>query len=124
MNIQRRIYEANKALSYFVTNNWNFQNENFYELCSLLRLEDIREFEFRHAFKTDIIFSIRSYTLGYRRYLMKEKDETLKACQKKYQNLSNLNRLFKALLFMIVFGFIWYKYDAMKLLKASFELKL
>lgn len=59
MKIQRKMYEANKALSYFVTHNWEFKNDNFVNLCTYLRLEDVREFDYRDMFTFDLILAVR-----------------------------------------------------------------
>ena len=60
--------EGNKAISYFVTNKWIFKNDNFVDLCSFLRPEDWRDFEYRHDFYFDIILAQRYTILGYRRF--------------------------------------------------------
>lgn len=58
MQIQRRMYEANKALSYFVTNNWDFKNEKFLNLNHFLKAEDVRGFSYSHTLHWDIIYYV------------------------------------------------------------------
>ena len=62
LNIQRKLCEGQKAISYFITNKWISKNDNFVDLCSVLRPEDLREFEYRHDFHFDIILAQR-YTI-------------------------------------------------------------
>ena len=49
------MYEANKALTYFGLTSWDFQNENFVNLCRCLRLEDVRQFDFKDSLYLDKI---------------------------------------------------------------------
>jgi hypothetical protein len=58
MNIQRKMYEANKALSYFVTHNWDFKNENFGKLNDCLHAEDMKGFYFKQLAYNDRIFFV------------------------------------------------------------------
>lgn len=60
MKIQRRLYEANKATSYFCLNNYDFKNENFMNLCNVLRLEDVKKFDFKETFYYDKILNVSS----------------------------------------------------------------
>lgn len=108
MKIQRKMYEANKALSYFVTNNWNFKNENFLNLCNFLRCEDQLSFDFRGFFAYDSILYIRTTIYGYRKYLMNLKDEDL---EKDRLTVKRLKMGFNALklFFKCLIAFILYK---------------
>lgn len=103
MGLQRKMYAANRALSYFVTNNWNFKNENFAILCSFLRLEDSKGFEYRSDFFYDQVLTIRYFILGYRRYLLKENDGTMKKCRKSYQQLFFISYVIKSALLLLAF---------------------
>lgn len=38
--LQRKIYNANVALEYFILNNWDFKNRNFIRLASEIKPED------------------------------------------------------------------------------------
>lgn len=58
MSIQRKMYEANKALSYFVTHDWEFKNDNFVDLCRYLKLEDVKDWEYRDMFTFDLLLAV------------------------------------------------------------------
>lgn len=71
------MYEANKALAFFVTNNFNFKNYNFVNLNYHLRNEDLRDFQFDHFFRYDVLLYLRTAVYGFRKYLLNLKDEDL-----------------------------------------------
>lgn len=113
MKVQRRMYEANRALSYFVTHNWDFKNKNFFKLCSFLRAEDLRDFEFRHDFNYDQVLNIRYQLLGFRRFLMKEKDETIPKSRIRYERLELIKNTLIATFYLIGFYYVFIKNDFM-----------
>jgi Male sterility protein len=115
MKLQRKIFEANKALKYFITNNWNFENDNFQYLGSLLRSEDVRDFEYHHDFYRDKVLAARYTILGYRRYLLKQKDETLPRCQKTFFYMNTVNKMIKAMFYAAAFYIIFMKFKVMQL---------
>lgn len=133
------MYEANKALSYFVTHNWEFKNDNFVKLSSFLRLEDVREFDFIEIFTSDLIlgvsfkkfcsfkiiniylfFKIRYTLMGYRRYLLKEKDESLPMCRKRYERFEIASKVINLIPYLFVFYIIFLKYDIINVIKGQF----
>lgn len=101
MKITRKIYEANKATSFFVTNSWDFKNDNFYNLCSFLRLEDSKAFDYRADFNFDKVLFMRYLVLGYRRYLLMEKDETIPKCQQKYQRIKMVSSVLQSFPYLL-----------------------
>ena len=103
--------EGKKAISYFVNNKWIFKNDNFVDLCSFLRSEDLREFEYRHDFHFDLILAQRYTILGYRRFLMKQKDETLVESRKKYDRFVVLSKVLHYMFYIFVFYMIFIHYD-------------
>lgn len=116
------MYEANQALTYFVTNNWDFKNDNLMNLSSILREEDVRDFDFQDAFHFDIVLLIRYIVLGFRRFLMKEKDETLPKCRKTYKRLVILNNFVKTILYLVAFYFLFTGFNLFNLVKDYFDL--
>lgn len=116
LHLQRKIHEANKALSYFVTNNWDFKNDNMTSLTSFLRLEDYKDFETRSFVFLDKVFAIRFFTLGFRRYLLKEKDETLDRCKVRYARMKIANQAMKFIFYSFCFYLIFYKFQMIKYL--------
>ena len=47
--LQRKIYTANSALEYFLTNEWKFKNENLLRLLENLLPQDMESFGFTYA---------------------------------------------------------------------------
>ena len=122
LKLQRKMYEANKALSYFVTHNWIIKNDKASKLCSYLRMEDIRAFEFRDCYLYDTILIARYNILGYRRYLLKEKDESLPQCRKTYKRFELANNIIKSIPFIIAIYLIFFKYDIINVIKGLFDM--
>lgn len=122
MGLQRKIFDGNRANAYFATHNWNFINDNFINLCSFLRLEDIKDFEFRDSFTYDMILASRTVLLGYRRYLMKEKDESIPACQKHYRRLQLATNAARFLIYSIFAYLIFFKYRIVDVIQNQFDL--
>lgn len=115
MKIQRKIFEANKALTYFVTHNWNFENGNFLKLSSYLRDEDIRDFEYRHFFKGSVILFARYILYGYRRYLMKCNDSDIEKDRKQLARLKLITNFFKFILYSAIAYVIYRTFQLNKL---------
>ncbi|KAG5674910.1 hypothetical protein PVAND_004855 [Polypedilum vanderplanki] len=111
MKLQRKIYEANKALGHFVTHNWNFKNESFINLCTYLKPEDVSSFDYRPFFTTDVINFGRYVCYGFRRYLLKLKDEDLEKDRKNVKLMLFAVTIFKCLGAFIIFGLIFFKYN-------------
>lgn len=122
LQLQRRMYEANKALSYFVTHNWTIKNDNVWNLCLCLRMEDVRAFEFRDTFLIDFILVARYNVLGYRRYLLKEKDESLPQCRRRYKRIVLANNIIKSIPYIAAFYLAFCKYDIIKIVKGYFNM--
>lgn len=114
------MYEANKALSYFVTHNWEFKNDNCYNLCSYLRLEDLKEFEYRDGFTYDVVLSIRTLVLGFRRYLLKEKDETLPKSREMFKRMEIATDVFRYIFYMFAIYLTFFHYNVIKTVKGFF----
>jgi hypothetical protein len=110
MKVQRKMFEANKALSYFVTHNWIFQNDKTFSLSYDLRSEDIRSFGFDDDHLTDVTYLIRNALMGFRRFLMKEKDEDLENDRKKFQRISRIGKCLKYFFIFIILWILYIKY--------------
>lgn len=115
MHIQRKMYEANKALGYFTTHNWIFKNDNFTKLTSNLRAEDFKSFEYKSDFLYDKILYCRYAIIGYRRYLMNEKDESIPASRRRYLNIEKINIMIKSIPFVIAFYVAVVKFNVVSL---------
>lgn len=105
------MYEANMALHYFILNNWHFQNDNFMNLCSNLKIHDLKSFNFNDFVEFDLILYFRWAVLGGRKYLLGEGDERLPIARKKYRRMKALDLFVKTLFYGMIFWLIFIKYD-------------
>jgi len=116
MKLQRKMFEANKALTYFTTHNFDFQNENFQKLPSYLRPEDLKAFENTSYYRGSLISYSRFALYGFRRYLLNFKDDTLEKDRRRAQKMTMLTAIFKYLLYFILFYIIIFKTDILSFL--------
>lgn len=115
MKLQRKIYQANLALQYFILNNWHFENKNFINLNHDLKLNDVRTFGYLDFLEYDLILYFRYAVLGARRYLLKQKDENLEKAKKNYQRMRFLDIFVKTLVLSYFSYFIFSKFIAVTL---------
>ncbi|XP_065092505.1 putative fatty acyl-CoA reductase CG5065 [Ochlerotatus camptorhynchus] len=102
--VQRKIYNANVALEYFICNNWEFKNNNFIRLASEIKPEDNKDFYYRDFIEFDITLYFRNCILGVRRYLLHEKDENIPKALKHQRRMKLLDKTCKLL---FVSGFLY-----------------
>ncbi|XP_062537398.1 LOW QUALITY PROTEIN: putative fatty acyl-CoA reductase CG5065 [Armigeres subalbatus] len=102
--LQRKIYNANLALAYFIHNNWDFRNSNFIRLASEIKPEDNKDFYYRDFIEFDITLYFRNCILGARRYLLHEKDENIPKALQHHRRMKLLDKVCKVL---IVVGFLY-----------------
>lgn len=110
MNIQRKAYDAVKALKYFTTRSWTFKDENFDSLGAILKDDDVRAFDIRKYETYSPILMSRTLTYGIRKYLLKLKDEDLEKDRKKYQMLKMMNLGIKILILILFVFFVLCKF--------------
>ncbi|KAG5684738.1 hypothetical protein PVAND_013952 [Polypedilum vanderplanki] len=109
--LQRKIYEANLALDYFILNNWHFKNDNFMALCLHLKLQDLKAFDF-HSFLTyDLVLYFRNASLGARKFLLGEEEDNILQAQTKLKRLKLLDAIIKTFIYCILFWYFLIKYD-------------
>lgn len=120
LKIQRKMYEANKALSYFVTHNWDFKNKNFFKLCSYLRNGDSKNFDYRFIKSHDVLLNVRQSIMGYRRYLLKEKDETLPKARQMYNRLKLVDDVMSFIPYIVASYIAFVKYDLLRIVNSYF----
>lgn len=78
MKVQRRIYNANMALYYFIINEWDFINTKFLILDQNLHPNDRDDFAcVKIGEETNVTEYFRNAILGSRQYLLKEDNATL-----------------------------------------------
>lgn len=113
--LQRKIYEANLALKYFVLNDWIFKNEKFVKLSDQLNLEDVKAFGYNDCFHTDIILYLRYALVGVKKYLLGDKEENLPRNRIIYWRLKWLDRVVKFIPIAVAFYYIFLKHDLIHL---------
>lgn len=113
--MQRKIYQANVALQYFVLNNWNFENQNFINLSTDLKLADMKAFAFNEFLEFDLILYFRYAVLGARRYLLGEKDKNLPRARRHFLRMKFLDLFLKSLVYGFIFYYILIKHDFLKI---------
>ncbi|GLH09060.1 uncharacterized protein GBIM_14198 [Gryllus bimaculatus] len=84
VRLQRRIYSAMIALSWFLLRNWDFSNKRFLGLEKRLRPEDREGFSYQLENIVPELF-FRDALRGTRRYLMKEPDSNLPQAIRAYK---------------------------------------
>ena len=86
-----------------------------------MKTEDIDDFSFTHFFNYDIITYVRYALIGVKKYLLGDKDENIPKNQIMYHRFKNLDRIIKAVPFIIAFYVIFIKYDLGHVLKTYFN---
>lgn len=79
--IQKRIQKNVGQLQFFMTNQWSFNDGNVRRLLNEMSAEDRSVFEI----DTTVIRwneYVENYCLGMRKYLLKQKEDTLPGCRK------------------------------------------
>ncbi|GAB1864505.1 Fatty acyl-CoA reductase [Camponotus japonicus] len=107
LKLQRKIYCANNALSYFLTNVWTFHNEKLINLFDDLSAENkeyfgfaYRDFNIEHYFRNGLI--------GAKIYLLNEDMNQLEAARYHRKRMDWLNRI-TTMLFVILILWIFYR---------------
>ncbi|XP_013146638.1 PREDICTED: fatty acyl-CoA reductase 1-like [Papilio polytes] len=101
VKIQRRIYIANLALRYYLTQQWTFSNKNFVKLRSSLKEEDKEDFYYELE-RIDKVEFFKQSCLGGRKFLLKEKDEDLPKAKAHYRRIVILDIVVKCLFYGFV----------------------
>ena len=112
--LQRKIFEANHALQFFVTNEWIFKNKNFIALTNEIRLEDDKTFSFREAFQYDLVLYMRYAIRGVKRYLLMDKEENLPRNRIVYARIRLIDTFVKSLPCVVICFFIYIKFFTLK----------
>lgn len=116
MKIQRKIFEANKALTYFTTHNFDFANDNFLKLPTYLHPDDIKAFDNRSMYRGSLITYSRFALYGFRRYLLNFKDEDLEADRRRERIIRIATSILKYSLYFALFFMAIYKTDILSFL--------
>ncbi|KAG7295670.1 hypothetical protein JYU34_021954 [Plutella xylostella] len=105
IKVQRRIYIANLALQYYITQQWSFTNTNFVALRECIKKEDKDKFYY-DVEGVDVYEYFKKSVEGGRRYLLKEKDEDLPKARAHYARVVILDKLTKCIFYGYLFWWI------------------
>lgn len=105
-------------LEFFTTNEWEFDGDNVTRLKERLNPTDRRIFDFDMT-KVNWKEYSDSYILGIRRYVLKEKDDTILAAQERIKKLKHIATVFKTCLALavVIYFFRHYNISFMKIIQ-------
>ncbi|KAL7028707.1 hypothetical protein ACKWTF_005966 [Chironomus riparius] len=101
--IQRKIYEANLALKYFVMNEWIFKNDNFLTLCYKVKLTDIKDFDYSDSLNHDAILYMRIAMRGVRKYLIHDNLDNDEKNRMKYKFLKVIHTILCSIPYILLY---------------------
>nr|XP_026483536.1 fatty acyl-CoA reductase 1-like [Vanessa tameamea] len=97
VKLQRRIYVANLALQYFVTQQWTFINKNILELRSRIKEQD--KVPFFYEMETIIPEEyFRNACIGGKEFILNEKMENLPKAKAHFRRMEILDRVVRTVL--------------------------
>ncbi|KAF9408192.1 hypothetical protein HW555_012049 [Spodoptera exigua] len=108
VKIQRRIYIANLALGYYLTQQWTFDNTNFVQLRSVLKHSDVKQFYYDLE-TTDLVEYFTKCCLGGRKFLLKEKDEDIPKARAHCKRMMILDQTIQIIFHAVVFWWVCMK---------------
>jgi hypothetical protein len=108
MRIQRKFSYVSEIMSFFLNKEWNMKNKKFYELIRSIKPEDYSDFSYENDHLYDTISYFRNIMLGYRRFIVNDKDETMEKDIKKFRKIMMFDTFLKC---FVVFCLIYYVYS-------------
>ncbi|CAK1546456.1 unnamed protein product [Leptosia nina] len=107
VKLQRRIYVANIALNYYLTQQWTFLNKNILALRDTIKLEDKGEFYYEME-TVDRLKYFKTSCMAGKVFILKEKLEDLPKARAHYERMVILDKAVK----VIAYGLVaWYIYS-------------
>ncbi|XP_014207378.1 putative fatty acyl-CoA reductase CG5065 [Copidosoma floridanum] len=94
LKLQRKVYVANNALHYFLTNEWKFMNAKMHNLLVDTPPADLDSFGFEYA-SFDIYNYFKTCIVGAKKYLLHENMNRLDDARKHYNRMHLIDRFFK-----------------------------
>lgn len=101
VKITNKMHYALDVMQYFTQHQWTFQSNNLVALYKKLDKDDQEEFHFNMA-DIDWESYAKNCSLGNRRYLLKESDETIPTALKRYKRIQIAYWLFKMILVALI----------------------
>lgn len=108
LKLQRKVYCANNALSYFLRNEWKFHNKKLVSLLDNLSAENKKDFGFAYK-DLDIADYFRNGLIGAKIYLLKEDMNQLEAAKLHRKRMDWLSRITTMLLVILVLWILYRK---------------
>ncbi|RZC42435.1 NAD binding 4, Sterile and/or Epimerase domain containing protein [Asbolus verrucosus] len=115
MRIQRRIYVATEAVRYFSNNQWQFKNERCLGLEDDLLPCDHGAFAYRKD-EVDVYDFFKNATLGARKYLLNESDESLEGAKRHYRRMWAVAQVFNVVWYLALLWIVFVKVDVLSIL--------
>ncbi|KAL0103224.1 hypothetical protein PUN28_017510 [Cardiocondyla obscurior] len=93
VRLQRKVYVSNRALSYFLLNQWTFRNQNMITMLDNLSAENQKDFGYPYKdvdvvqyfnYLNNIVFNFRDGIIGAKLYLLNESMDELEASKRHY----------------------------------------
>lgn len=101
LSIYYKLDSAIGALTHFTTNNYNFRTTNLTKLRAILSKED-NETLFTDIENLNWADFWDSYCLGCRRYILREKDETIEEARKSFQKARYIEWVIRTMLVLLL----------------------
>lgn len=114
LGLQRKVYNANCALEYFILNNWTFLNQNFLSLDNEIKEEDARDFHYTDFVQFDMMLYLKNCILGGKRYLLGEKDENIPYAKANHAMMKKLDFGVKGVFFLIICYILVSNFDTLR----------
>ncbi|XP_020283244.1 fatty acyl-CoA reductase 1-like isoform X1 [Pseudomyrmex gracilis] len=111
LKLQRRIYMSNRAVSYFVTHFWQFNNTNLINIFENLSAANEKDFGYKNSVNCDTEEYIRRGIIGAKLYLLIEDMSPLEQARvlRHRKRMDWLHEIIK-ILFVILLLYIFYSF--------------
>ncbi|KAL6266507.1 hypothetical protein P5V15_003356 [Pogonomyrmex californicus] len=107
LRLQRKVFVTNNALSYFLLNEWTFNNDKLKLLFDDLSADNSRDFGYNYRC-IDIYDYFKNGLIGGKIYLLNESMD-LEAARAHRKRMNWLDTIIKTLFFMVILWMLYYK---------------
>ncbi|KAL3271810.1 hypothetical protein HHI36_022280 [Cryptolaemus montrouzieri] len=108
IKVHRRIYIANMALEFFITNQWKFLNDKGKALETELLPCDVEDFGY-NTDQIDVHEYFRNGMFGGREYLLKESPDTLPRARLQIRRMWLISQIYSMIWYVGMAYLVWYK---------------
>ncbi|KAL0103222.1 hypothetical protein PUN28_017510 [Cardiocondyla obscurior] len=106
VRLQRKVYVSNRALSYFLLNQWTFRNQNMITMLDNLSAENQKDFGYPYK-DVDVVQYFKDGIIGAKLYLLNESMDELEASKRHYNRMKRLDTIVRVIFAAIV---LWILY--------------